>query len=230
MQAEVKLQDGTIWNNLVTEEKSKPAETLTEYRGQLQVQPARPERPRVQRRRCRCSCSGTTTRSPTTGGRGAADPGRAPAPRNTPKRTCCRWWRARTGRSTNTSDPPNPFEPGRVYRKIGYGPLVDVFMLDMRSYRGPNGDNRQTSYGPDAYFLGPQQIAWLKRELKASKATWKIIAADMPISIYRRLRRDPQFRHGSDQPARQRPAARARAGDRRPARLHQARASATPSG
>ena len=26
----------------------------------------------------------------------------------------------------------------RVYRKISYGPLLDVFMLDMRSYRGPN--------------------------------------------------------------------------------------------
>src|SRR5262249_33522390 len=59
-----------------------------------------------------------------------------------------------------------------------------MFMLDMRSYRGPNGANRQTVYGPDAYFLGPAQIAWLKRELKASKATWKIIAADMPISLY----------------------------------------------
>jgi len=30
-------------------------------------------------------------------------------------------------------------EPGRIYRKIAYGPLLDVFMLDMRSYRGPNG-------------------------------------------------------------------------------------------
>jgi alkaline phosphatase D len=76
-----------------------------------------------------------------------------------------------------------PAEPGRVYRKISYGPLLDVFMLDMRSYRGPNGENKQTSYGPDSYFLGPTQIAWLKRELVNSTATWKIIAADMPISI-----------------------------------------------
>ena len=26
-------------------------------------------------------------------------------------------------------------EAGRIYRKIPYGPLLDVFMLDMRSYR-----------------------------------------------------------------------------------------------
>lgn len=74
-------------------------------------------------------------------------------------------------------------EPGRVYRTINYGPLVDVFMLDERSYRGPNGDNLQESYGPDAYFIGPDQMAWLKRELTKSKAVWKVIASDMPLSI-----------------------------------------------
>jgi alkaline phosphatase D len=74
-------------------------------------------------------------------------------------------------------------EPGRVYRKISYGPLLDVFMLDMRSYRGPNGANMDESYGPNSYFLGPQQVAWLKRELLNSRATWKVIAADMPIGL-----------------------------------------------
>ena len=38
-------------------------------------------------------------------------------------------------------------------------------------------------YGPDAYFLGPAQIAWLKRGLMNSQATWKIIAADMPLGL-----------------------------------------------
>ena len=50
----------------------------------------------------------------------------------------------------------DPKQPGRVYRKIGYGPLLDVFMLDMRSYRGPNGVNRQTRAGRPA-FLGPRR-------------------------------------------------------------------------
>jgi len=53
----------------------------------------------------------------------------------------------------------------------------------MRSYRGPNGEDMEATYGPEAYFLGPDQIAWLKRELAASRATWKVIAADMPISL-----------------------------------------------
>ncbi|MBC7584079.1 MAG: alkaline phosphatase D family protein [Tardiphaga sp.] len=77
----------------------------------------------------------------------------------------------------------NPTEPGRVYRTLNYGPQLDVFMLDERSYRGPNGPNLQDSYGPDAYFIGPEQMAWLKRALLASKATWKVIASDMPIGI-----------------------------------------------
>jgi alkaline phosphatase D len=76
-----------------------------------------------------------------------------------------------------------PAEPGRIYRKIAYGPLLDVFLLDMRSYRGPNGARPQDHYGPEAYILGPQQLAWLKRELAASKATWKVIATDTPLSV-----------------------------------------------
>ena len=80
------------------------------------------------------------------------------------------------------ADAEAPGEAGRIYRKISYGPLLDVFMLDMRSYRGGNA-NELTSYGPDAYLLGPTQLAWLKRELMRSRATWKVIAADLPISI-----------------------------------------------
>lgn len=77
----------------------------------------------------------------------------------------------------------NPNEPGRIYCNINYGPHLEVFILDERSYRGPNGANQQTEYGPDAYFLGPDQLDWLKRALRNSRATWKVIASDMPLSI-----------------------------------------------
>jgi alkaline phosphatase D len=53
----------------------------------------------------------------------------------------------------------------------------------MRSYRGPNGEGKEETYGPASYFLGPAQVAWLKRELLNSRATWKVIAADMPIGL-----------------------------------------------
>jgi alkaline phosphatase D len=73
-------------------------------------------------------------------------------------------------------------EGGRIYREIAYGPLLDVFMLDMRTYRGPNG-NTDPTYTEAAHFLGPAQIAWLKRELVTSRATWRVIAADLPLGI-----------------------------------------------
>src|SRR5207253_2280748 len=35
----------------------------------------------------------------------------------------------------------------------------------------------------DTCIFGAAQLAWLKRELVASDATWKVIAADMPIGL-----------------------------------------------
>ena len=76
-----------------------------------------------------------------------------------------------------------PAEPGRVYRKISYGPMVDVFFLDLRSYRGPNGDSMETEISAESQILGKTQLEWLKRELLNSNATWKVIACDMPIGL-----------------------------------------------
>lgn len=71
----------------------------------------------------------------------------------------------------------------RINRAIPYGPNLDIFFLDMRTWRGDNTTNLQTQEGPDTAFLGATQIQWLKRQLRASKATWKVIAADMPIGV-----------------------------------------------
>jgi alkaline phosphatase D len=79
--------------------------------------------------------------------------------------------------------PHDSEESERVYRKISYGKLLDVFVLDMRSYRGPNTANLQTQESTETTFLGETQLAWLKAELKNSKATWKVISADMPIGL-----------------------------------------------
>jgi alkaline phosphatase D len=72
---------------------------------------------------------------------------------------------------------------GRIYRKVAYGPDLDVFVLDMRSYRAANGCNVETTPGPETAYLGEEQLAWLEAGLKRSRATWKVIAADMPIGL-----------------------------------------------
>src|SRR5262249_58042031 len=37
--------------------------------------------------------------------------------------------------------------------------------------------------GAESAFHGPEQLEWLKRRLRASRATWKVIASDMPIGV-----------------------------------------------
>ena len=71
----------------------------------------------------------------------------------------------------------------KIDRVLPYGPLLEVFALDMRSYRGPNGDNRETRLDERSALLGPSQLANLKRSLRASHAVWKVIASDMPIGL-----------------------------------------------
>lgn len=71
------------------------------------------------------------------------------------------------------------FASARIYRKIARGAHLDVFCLDMRSYRGPNGHNLDRV---GTGILGPTQADWLIDEVSRSRATWKVIAADMPLS------------------------------------------------
>ncbi|WP_020174683.1 alkaline phosphatase D family protein [Methyloferula stellata] len=183
LQAEVPLPDGTLWKNIVTEEKSKPAETLAEFRGAYKYNlldknllAMNAQIPILAQWDDHEVFNNWWPGEPMT---------RAELVRKKYTEKNGLILAARASRAFHDYMPMRfePSEPGRVYRKISYGPLLDVFMLDERTYRGPNGENRQTTYGPDSYFIGPVQLAWLKRELQASKATWKVIAADMPLSL-----------------------------------------------
>ena len=50
-----------------------------------------------------------------------------------------------------------------------------------------NGDIGRLDGGTcDSFILGRTQLAWLKRELANSDATWKVIAADLPIGLISR--------------------------------------------
>jgi len=65
----------------------------------------------------------------------------------------------------------NAHDPERIYRAFHYGPSLDIFMLDERSYRGPNSENRQETPSAETAFLGTSQVQWLKRALLNSRAT-----------------------------------------------------------
>jgi alkaline phosphatase D len=66
-----------------------------------------------------------------------------------------------------------------VSRRIACGPLLDVFLLDARTARGRNDAATQ----PAAVMFGAEQVTWLKAELARSRAVWKLIASDIPLSL-----------------------------------------------
>lgn len=177
IQAEVKLPDGKVWKNITIPEKAKVAETLDEFRAAHKYNFLDDN---VRAFNAQVPIFGQWDDHEVTNNWSLSK--QLPAAYKERDITLLA---ARAAKAFHEMYPlrESIVEPGRVYRTLNYGPHLDVFMLDERSYRGPNGPNLQESYGPDAYFVGPEQLAWLKRELLKSKATWKVIASDMPISI-----------------------------------------------
>jgi alkaline phosphatase D len=181
--AEQKMPNGEIWKNVVMEEKAKPAETLAEFRANYKYNLL--DRNLLAFNAEVLIFSHWDDHEVTNNWWPGEPLERAEhkAKKYVEPNTLILMARANRAFHEYLPLQETQAEPGRIYRKVSYGPLLDVFMLDMRSYRGPNSENMQDAYGPDAYFLGPTQIAWLKRELLNSKAVWKVIAADMSICL-----------------------------------------------
>ncbi len=189
MKEQVTLPDGSAWRNLVIPEVSKVAETLGEFRGRhrynlmdANLRAFHAEVPQLwlwDDHEVTNNWSDSKVLGPAYG----------------EKRI--QVLQARAARAFLDYAPLRPHgadELERIYRKVGYGPHLDVFALDMRSYRGPNSYNRQDAPGPDTAFMGPQQVSWLLSGLLNSRATWKVIAADMPIGLLVPDGTDPQGR------------------------------------
>jgi len=173
IQAEVKLADGNIWRNVVTEEVSKVAETLNEYRGRYRynlldanVRAMNAEVPIVSQ------WDDHETTNNWYPGEILTDP------RYTERSVDVLAARARQafGEYLPISETAGT---SRIYRKISYGPLLDVFCLDMRTYREKNPSPTAGA----TPILGQEQADWLVSEVARSQATWKVIASDMPIGL-----------------------------------------------
>jgi alkaline phosphatase D len=166
--SERRLANGDVWKNVVTEAKSKVAHTLAEFRGNYKynlldknVRAFNAQVPifaqwddhEVSNDWCPPAVRG----------------GAARADNNV---------LALVGRGRRAFHEFMPLRTHTIYRKISYGPLLDVFLLDMRSYRTALRND-----GSPTPILGRTQSSWLKRELVNSRATWKVIAADLPIGV-----------------------------------------------
>ncbi|RZS31374.1 alkaline phosphatase D [Herbihabitans rhizosphaerae] len=170
----VTLPDGRVWRNIVTPEKSKVAETLAEYRGQFaynlldhNVRALAARAPMI------AQWDDHEVTNNWYPGEVLVDP------RYTEKRVDVlaargfqafhEWLPIDTARAVD----------GRVYRKFHYGAHLEVFVLDMRSYKDANNAPRDGA----GHVLGERQARWLVDGLRRSTATWKIIAADLPIGL-----------------------------------------------
>lgn len=178
IQAEVKLDDGRIWRNIVTPEKSKVAETLDEFRGNYRYNLLDEHLRRFNSEvPVFAQWDDHEVRNNWYPGQILDDD------RYTVKSVDLLAARARRAFLEYMPLAYDARDPERIHRAFSYGPLLDIFMLDKRSFRGPNTGNRQAVTTPETALLGRAQIGWLKRRLLASRATWKLMASDMPIGL-----------------------------------------------
>ncbi|MGP3921668.1 alkaline phosphatase D family protein [Streptomyces sp. 8N616] len=72
---------------------------------------------------------------------------------------------------------------GTTYRRLRFGKLADLHLLDLRSFRSQqstvgNGDVDD----PDRTITGRAQLDWLKSGLSSSDASWKLVGTSVMIS------------------------------------------------
>lgn len=171
--AEVPLDDGTVWRNLLTPAKQKVAETLNDFRGCFAYPFLCKEFQRFARDVPLYAVwddhevfndwwPGAVRDDP------RAVEGRADVLAPRALRAMREYVPLRAGASPH------------LYRSVRWGAGAELFLLDGRSYRSADSENREPE---GASFWGEEQLAWLVRGLTTSTATWKLIATDMPLGL-----------------------------------------------
>lgn len=74
---------------------------------------------------------------------------------------------------------------GRIYRRLSYGSLMDLILLDTR-LAGRVEQAGTTTVSPEQTILGEEQREWFLNELRSSPAQWKLVGQQMtfaPIKV-----------------------------------------------
>lgn len=180
--AEVVERDGQVWRNLVIPEVTKVAESLNEFRGRHRYNLMDDN---VRAMYAEVPVIGQWDDHETTNN---WYPGEIlEDSRYTERRVDVLAARARQAwqEYMPIADPRanrkgSGFEPARIYRKIPRGPQLDVFALDMRTFKDPNTAGLEAER---TSILGQEQVDWLIEGVTESTATWKVISADMPLGL-----------------------------------------------
>ena len=177
--AEIKLDDGRVWRNVVTPEKSKVAETLAEFRGNHRYNLLDEH---VRRFNASLSQFVIWDDHEVLNNWYPSEILGTDMP-HTERSVALLAARAKRAFQEYTPMRFDAGDPERIYRACRFGSLVDIIGFDMRSYRGDNSPNRQSVVSEDSAIFGAPQVAWLKNRLLTSTAVWKVIASDMPIGL-----------------------------------------------
>ena len=93
---------------------------------------------------------------------------------------------------------PDPSDPKKIFRRLRYGDLADIIMLDTRSYArdeqvatavpllGLGATDLEALDDPNRSILGSEQLSWLQQQLINSTATWKLLGQQVifaPLQI-----------------------------------------------
>ncbi|WP_030318951.1 alkaline phosphatase D family protein [Streptomyces sp. NRRL B-3229] len=81
--------------------------------------------------------------------------------------------------------PVRPALAGTTYRRLRFGKLADLSLLDLRSFRSQQAAVGNGSVDdPDRTITGRAQLDWLKAGLKSSDTTWRLVGNSVMISPF----------------------------------------------
>ncbi|MFF3449190.1 alkaline phosphatase D family protein [Streptomyces sp. NPDC002667] len=81
--------------------------------------------------------------------------------------------------------PVRPAIAGTTYRRLRFGKLADLALLDLRSFRSQQASTASGSVDdPDRTITGRAQLDWLKSGLKSSDTTWRLVGNSVMISPF----------------------------------------------
>lgn len=80
--------------------------------------------------------------------------------------------------------PQRQADPTRIYRRLHFGNLARLHMLDTRQYRDvqPSSQTDESRNDADRTITGPEQMKWLKRGLSKDAHQWDLIGNQLMIT------------------------------------------------
>ena len=77
---------------------------------------------------------------------------------------------------------PEENNHSRIWRKISYGDLADIYMIDTRLYDRDEKSDPSEFSDTSRTLIGPEQMAWLQNEMNNSTAQYQILGQQVVMA------------------------------------------------